>query len=36
MSEELALIVGAVLLRWLGNGTVTKLLNATLFKKAAT
>jgi hypothetical protein len=33
--EEIALIVGAVLLRWAANGTLTKLLNATLFKKKA-
>jgi len=32
--EEIALIVGAVLLRWAADGTLTKLLNATLFKRA--
>jgi hypothetical protein len=30
--EEIALIVGAILIRWAANGTLTKLLNATLFK----
>ncbi len=31
---EIALIVGAVLIRWAANGTLTKLLNVTLFKPA--
>lgn len=31
--EEIALIVCAVLIRWAANGTLTRLLNVTLFKK---
>jgi hypothetical protein len=30
--EEISLIVLAVLIRWASNGTLTKLLNVTLFR----
>jgi hypothetical protein len=33
--EEITLIVGAILIRWAANGTLTRLLNATLFKAKA-
>jgi hypothetical protein len=32
--EEIALIIGAILIRWAGSGKLLELLNATLWKKA--
>lgn len=33
--EEIALIVGAILIRWMSSGTLARLLDATLFKRKA-